>query len=230
MEDKEAKKKKSNSLKSILGGDILATDFFRRQTKLLVLIMVLIIFYIHNRYASQQQQIEIDKLKKELIDIKYDALTRSSELMEKSRQSRIEDYISTKESDYLTSKINWNVENFSFSEDKKQLVFITNEAGRNKMYLMNTKDQSYSEVKNIPTGLIGGAEFTKDNQSLFFTQSTAQTASDVYRLSLKNGKIEQWTASELGEMQASDMALPKFIEWKSFDGLGISGFYYPAPR
>ena len=102
MEDKEAKKKKSNSLKSILGGDILATDFFRRQTKLLVLIMVLIIFYIH-RYASQQQQIEIDKLKKELIDIKYDALTRSSELMEKSRQSRIEDYISTKESDLQTS-------------------------------------------------------------------------------------------------------------------------------
>ena len=37
--------------------------------------------YIHNRYASQQQQIEIDRLKKELTDIKYDALTRSSELM-----------------------------------------------------------------------------------------------------------------------------------------------------
>ena len=103
MEDKEAKKKKSNSLKSILGGDILATDFFRRQTKLLVLIMVLIIFYIHNRYASQQQQIEIDKLKKELIDIKYDALTRSSKKKKKSRQSRIEDYISTKESDLQTS-------------------------------------------------------------------------------------------------------------------------------
>ena len=103
MEDKEAKKKKSNSLKSILGGDIPATDSFPRQTKLMVLIMVLIIFYIQNRYASQQQQIEIDKLKKELIDIKYDALTRSSELMEKSRQSRIEDYISTKESDLQTS-------------------------------------------------------------------------------------------------------------------------------
>lgn len=92
----EGKKKNRTSLKSILGGDILATDFFRRQTKLLVLIMVFIIFYIHNRYASQQQQIEIDRLKQELIDIKYDALTRSSELMEKSRQSRIEDYISSK--------------------------------------------------------------------------------------------------------------------------------------
>ena len=40
---------------------------------------------------------------KELIDIKYDALTRSSELMERSRQSRIEEYIATKESDLQTS-------------------------------------------------------------------------------------------------------------------------------
>lgn len=102
-EKKEAKKKKGASLKSILGGDILANDFFRRQTKLLVLIMVLIIFYIHNRYASQQQQIEIDRLKKELVDIKYDALTRNSELMEKSRQSRIEEYINKKQTDLQTS-------------------------------------------------------------------------------------------------------------------------------
>lgn len=108
MEKEDVKKnlnknKKRTSLKSILGGDILATDFFRRQTKLIILIMVLVIFYIHNRYASQQQQIEIDRLKKILIDIKYDALTRNSELMEKSRQSRIEDYISDKESDLQTS-------------------------------------------------------------------------------------------------------------------------------
>ncbi len=97
------KKNKHTSWKSIVGGDILATDFFRRQTKLLVLVMVLIIFYIHNRYACQQQMIEIDRLKKELTDIKYDALTRSSELMERSRQSRIEEYISTRESDLQTA-------------------------------------------------------------------------------------------------------------------------------
>lgn len=95
--------KHHTSWKSIVGGDILATDFFRRQTKLLVLVMILIIFYIHNRYACQQQMIEIDRLKKELTDIKYDALTRNSELMERSRQSRIEEYISTRESDLQTS-------------------------------------------------------------------------------------------------------------------------------
>ncbi len=102
-EKKTEKIKKRTAWKNIIGGDILATDFFRRQTKLIVLIMVLVLFYVHNRYACQQQMIDIDKLKKDLIDIKYDALTRSSELMERSRQSRIEEYIATKESDLQTS-------------------------------------------------------------------------------------------------------------------------------
>lgn len=77
--------------------------FFRRQTKLQVLIMMLVIFYIHNRYSFQRQIITIEELKKELTDIKYDALTRSSELMEQSRQSRIEEYIATQESDLQTA-------------------------------------------------------------------------------------------------------------------------------
>ncbi|HAT77125.1 MAG TPA: peptidase S9, prolyl oligopeptidase [Flavobacterium sp.] len=134
----------------------------------------------------------------------------------------------TKKVAYLTSNIPWNVENYTLSEDKKTIVFITNEAGLNKMYLMKASDKSYTAVKNIPIGLIGGVSFTKNNQSLFFTQSTAQTASDVYKLNLSSGTIERWTESELGEMQQSDMSVPKFIEWKSFDNLKISGFYYPA--
>ncbi len=42
-------------------------------------------------------------MEEEVVNKKDDALTRSSELMEKSRQSRIEDYISSKESDLQTS-------------------------------------------------------------------------------------------------------------------------------
>ena len=106
---KKQKKQKENtspkhmSIRSILGGDILANDFFKRQTSLLILLMILTILYIDNRYTSQQELIEIDRLKKELTDIKYNALTRSSELMEKSRQSRIEEYISTEESHLETA-------------------------------------------------------------------------------------------------------------------------------
>ena len=102
-EEPPATSPKHMSIRSILGGDILANDFFKRQTRLLILIMILTVCYINNRYKSQQELIEIDKLKKDLVDIKYDALTRSSELMEKSRQSRIEEYISTEESHLQTA-------------------------------------------------------------------------------------------------------------------------------
>lgn len=95
-QDKQTKKGQHITLKSILGGDILAHEFLRRQANLLILIVFLTILYIDNRYSSQQELIEIDRLKKELVDIKYDALTISSELTEKSRQSRIEKYISDK--------------------------------------------------------------------------------------------------------------------------------------
>ena len=136
--------------------------------------------------------------------------------------------LKTKKSTYYTTAIQWNVENYLLSEDKKRMVFITNEAGSNKMYLMNTADKKYTEVKNLPVGIIGGARFTKDGQSIFFTQSTAKTASDVYKLNVRTGIVEQWTKSELGELQEADISLPKPIKWNSFDNLEITGFYYPA--
>ena len=91
------------TFKSIMGGDILAHNFLRRQAALLVLIVFLTILYRDNRYSSQQELIEIDLLKKELIDIKYDAPTISSELTEKSRQSRIEEYLATENTGLQTA-------------------------------------------------------------------------------------------------------------------------------
>ena len=105
MQEKSDKKNagKEFSFMKIFGGDIFATEFLKRQAKLLVLIVVLTILYISNRYSCQQELIRIDQLKTILTDTKYNALTRSSELMEKSRQSKIEEYISTQESDLQTA-------------------------------------------------------------------------------------------------------------------------------
>ncbi|MGN0057986.1 MAG: FtsL-like putative cell division protein [Phocaeicola plebeius] len=86
------------SLRSILGGDFLAHDFLRRQGNLLIMIVIMTILYIDNRYSCQMELIELDRLKKLLVETKYDALAVSSELTEKSRQSRIEEYIATEES------------------------------------------------------------------------------------------------------------------------------------
>lgn len=49
------------TLKSILGGDILAHSFLKRQANLLILIVLLTILYIDNRYSSQHKHNHYNK-------------------------------------------------------------------------------------------------------------------------------------------------------------------------
>lgn len=81
------------TLPKILCGDILNTTAVKRQIWLCLLVVVFIIIYISNRYNAQQKLIEIDKLQKELQDAKYKALSTSSQLTEKSRESNVLDML-----------------------------------------------------------------------------------------------------------------------------------------
>ena len=85
----EAPLSKTFTLRKILGGDILTTQAVRRQVWLLLLITLFVIIYISNRYSCQQDLITIDKLQKELKDAKYKALSSSSQLTEKTRESKV---------------------------------------------------------------------------------------------------------------------------------------------
>ena len=77
------------TLRKILGGDILTTQTIRRQIGIFFLITGFLIVYVANRYSVQKDLIEIDKLQEELQDAKYKALSSSSQLTEKSRESHV---------------------------------------------------------------------------------------------------------------------------------------------
>ena len=79
------------TLRTILGGDFLTADMVRRQIWLFVLLVVFCIAYVAIRYQCQQDLIAIDKLEKELLDAKYKALSSSSTLTEKCRESHVLD-------------------------------------------------------------------------------------------------------------------------------------------
>ena len=88
---KEDDPKPSASLtfKKIIGGDILSADIVRSQIWLFVLIVVFTIVYVAFRYQCQQDMIAIDKLENELKDAKYKALSSSSTLTERCRESHV---------------------------------------------------------------------------------------------------------------------------------------------
>ena len=61
----------------------------RSQIWLFVLIVLFSIVYVAFRYQCQQDMITIDRLEGELKDAKYRALSSSSTLTEKCRESRV---------------------------------------------------------------------------------------------------------------------------------------------
>ncbi|MCW4128761.1 FtsL-like putative cell division protein [Prevotella copri] len=83
----------SFTLRKILGGDILTAQIIRKQIWLFMLIVFFIIIYISNRYSIQKDLIELDQLQKELQDTKYKALSTSSQITEKSRESNVLDML-----------------------------------------------------------------------------------------------------------------------------------------
>ena len=84
------KKRKHFSFLYELGGGFLKEDFFTRHTRMIVLVVILIFFFIGNRYTCLQKLREIDRLQQELRDVRFEALSISSELTGNSRQSQIE--------------------------------------------------------------------------------------------------------------------------------------------
>ncbi|MBM4075143.1 MAG: S9 family peptidase, partial [Planctomycetes bacterium] len=131
---------------------------------------------------------------------------------------------------YLTSDIAWDVEEFEQSPDGSTIVFLTNEAGISRAYLMDTKDRTVSPIRGLPDGVIGGASWHDHGQDIAFTVNSARSTSDVYSLHVPSGEISRWTESELGGLMADELVEPKLIRWESFDGLEITGFLYAAAK
>ena len=91
VKEEDPKLSSSLTLRTILGGDFLTAEMVRHQIWLIVLIVLFAIVYVAFRYQCQQDMIVIDKMEKELLDAKYKALSSSSTLTEKCRESHVLD-------------------------------------------------------------------------------------------------------------------------------------------
>jgi hypothetical protein len=77
------------TLRKILGGDFLSADLVRRNIWAFILVMLFTVVYVAFRYQCQQDMILIDKKESQLKDAKYKALSSSSTLTERCRESQV---------------------------------------------------------------------------------------------------------------------------------------------
>ncbi|MBQ8051977.1 MAG: hypothetical protein IJ197_10490 [Bacteroidaceae bacterium] len=87
----ESESGESKSLKDVVKSMNIDGQWFFRQIPLLLLILGGILLMVTNRYQAQQEIIEKEQLQTDVEDWRFRALTRSSELTTRTRQSQIEE-------------------------------------------------------------------------------------------------------------------------------------------
>lgn len=89
VSEEDPKPSSQLNLRTILGGDLLTSEMVRSQIWLFVLIVAFSTVYVAFRYQCQQDMLTIDKLEQQLKDAKFRALSSSSRLTEKCRESHV---------------------------------------------------------------------------------------------------------------------------------------------
>ena len=80
---------KTRKIQGFLNGELLRSEWVRRQYKLIALIVALVFIYILAGYHSMQQQRQLSDLREEVRDKKFEYLTLSTELVTVTRQSQV---------------------------------------------------------------------------------------------------------------------------------------------
>jgi dipeptidyl aminopeptidase/acylaminoacyl peptidase len=124
---------------------------------------------------------------------------------------------------------NWDVEQFDISPDGKFIAYVTNEAGINRLKLMDTKSYKARNVSALPAGVMGGIQISEWGD-IGLSMNSAKSPTDAWSVNSKTLAVTRWTESETGGLDPNRNVEPQLIQISSFDGLKVSGFLYrPDP-
>lgn len=120
----------------------------------------------------------------------------------------------------------WDVEDFALSDDGRVLAYVVNEDGYSKLVVQDFRTRRALPQPDLPGGVVSGIAFSPDGSKLGFSLATPTAASDAWSWGVSDGKLERWTASELGGLDPNALATPTLVRYPSFDKRSIPAFVY----
>ena len=126
----------------------------------------------------------------------------------------------------LSGDIPWDVENLDVTSDGKLLAFFANEDGVSRLHLLDLAGGKALHSPELPPGVAGALHFRPGSHELAFGMSWARAPFDVYSYDADSGRLERWTASETGGLDAGRFAAPTLVHFPSFDRRTIPAFVY----
>jgi dipeptidyl aminopeptidase/acylaminoacyl peptidase len=129
----------------------------------------------------------------------------------------------------LTGHLPYDVDNLEVSYDAGLIAFITNESGAHVLRFIELKTLEELPRPPLVHGVMGGLEWRRGSSEIGFHITSARSSGDVFSYDVKENRLTRWTNGNNPEVNVSELAEPRVVKWKSFDGREISGLYYHPP-
>jgi len=121
------------------------------------------------------------------------------------------------------------VEAFSVSPVGSQIAVVVDRGATSELQIVDVSSQRRRYVPSIPPGVIWNLAWHRSGMALAIEFAGARTFRDVYAVDVRTGRLERWTASEIGGANPESLPEAEVVEWKSFDSRMIPGILYRPP-
>ena len=108
------------------------------------------------------------------------------------------------------------------------MAVIVDKGSFTELQILDLTTLKMKPVPGLPLGQLSQLRWRPGSRELAFTLATTKTAGDIYSVDTSLGTVTKWTASE-ATFNPESLPAPEIVEWKSFDGLTISGIVYRPP-
>lgn len=125
--------------------------------------------------------------------------------------------LGTKKFTSLTDHLPWDIEGFDLSPDGRVLAFTANEDGIARLHLLDTRTRRELAAPELPQGQVFNPKFHRQRNELALTIASAKSPSDVYSYDLQARKLERWTFSETGGLNAAGFQEAQLVHFPTFD-------------
>ena len=209
-------------------------DWSPDDSKLLVLKEVSIsegYLYIVDLSSGQKREVEPGPAKVGIVGAKF---TRDGQgvylISDRDSEFARLRYINlfTNDKTVISAHIPWDIEALAISRDGHYLAYVSNEAGAAKLNLLDLRTHQDLNPPRLPMGVISSLSFDADDRRLAFGFAAANQPRDAYVLDIAENRLEPWTRSEPGAVDAAKFVLPRRVEFPTFDRVDGKARQVPA--
>jgi dipeptidyl aminopeptidase/acylaminoacyl peptidase len=124
----------------------------------------------------------------------------------------------TGEKTVISGRLSWDIEELAISRDGHYLAYISNEAGIDKLNILDLRTHQDLIPPKLPAaGIIRSVSFDAEGNRLAFGFAAPNRPRDAYVLDIATNRLEAWTHSEPGAVDPLKFVTPRLAQFPTFD-------------